>query len=71
MTAPKIKFVAQIPDLIHPEEYSALGDRRVIRVRLEPTAEGLVVLADARDAALLDELLPRLTRGVVEERLCG
>ena len=68
---PQVKFVAEIPDLIHPEEYAALGDRKVVRMRIEVGPEGLTVIADSRHAALLDELLPKLTQGEVEERLCG
>ncbi len=68
---PRIRFVAEIPDLIHPEEYEALGDRKVVRMRIETGPEGLVVIADSRHADLLDQLLPRLTQGEVEERLCG
>lgn len=74
MTPPKppaIKFVPHIPDLIQPEEYPALGDRRVVRMRIESGPEGLTVIVDSRDAGLLDTLLPRLAGGEIEEMLCG
>lgn len=71
MGEPTVKFVSDIPDLIHPEEYSALGERRVVRARIVTTERGLEVIVDSRDAGLLDRLLPGLAGSEVEERLCG
>ena len=68
---PTITFVDALPDLIHPGEYAGLGDRPVIRMRLIQGADGLEILLDSRHADVLDALLPKLTRGEVEERLCG
>lgn len=65
------RFVAQIPDLIHPEDYPSdpLGSR--IRLRIRVSAEGVEILGDAMCPALLEELLEALEPEVIEAMLCG
>jgi hypothetical protein len=67
----KKAFVPHLPDLIHPADYPADPDGRVVRLRLRVTANGLEVLGDAMRPAELEALLATLSPAEIEQMLCG
>lgn len=65
------RFVDELPDLIHPEDYASDPAGRRVRLRIRATAEGIEILGDAMRPATLEELLEALGPEVVEQMLCG
>ncbi len=67
----RYKFVENIPDLIHPEEYSSDPQGRRMRFRIRATAEGIEILGDAVRPKALEQLLGHLGEVEIEQMLCG
>ena len=65
------RFVQQLPDLIHPEDYAGDPEGQRIRLRIRATAEGVELLGDAMRPAALERLLEALDAEVIEQMLCG
>ena len=65
------RFVPQLPDLIHPEDYAGDPAGRRIRLRIRATGEGVELLGDALRPAALERLLEALDAEVIEQLLCG
>ena len=63
------RFVHQLPDLIHPEDYA--GDPEGQRMRIRATAEGVELLGDAMRPEALERLLETLDAEVIEQMLCS
>lgn len=71
MVSPEVNFVPSLPDLIDPEEYAAHPGGDLVRVRIEVTDEGVVILGDALRPTTLEALLSAVDGGPVDEMLCG
>ncbi len=67
----KHRFVEQLPDLIHPEDYPSDPDGRRVRLRIRTSADGVEILGDAMRPALLEEILEELGADEIEQMLCG
>lgn len=67
----KHRFVDQLPDLIHPEEYADDPDGQRVRFQIRVTPEGVEVLGDAVRPMKLEELLEQLSPEAIEQMLCG
>jgi len=72
MEAAAVKIVAELPDLMRPEDYMNAAMTKKVRFRLTLNDEGLEVLGDS----LYVESLERLLSGVIkkqplERSLCG
>ena len=65
------RFVPQLPDLIHPEDYAGDPAGRRIRLRIRATEEGVELLGDAMRPSTLEQLLEALDAQVIEQMLCG
>ncbi len=65
------RFVAHLPDLIHPEDYPSDPDGRRLRLRIRASADGVEILGDAMRPAGLEELLEELGADELEQMLCG
>ena len=65
------RFVQELPDLIHPEDYAADPEGRRIRLRLRAMGEGVELLGDAMRPGVLERLLEALDAEVIEQMLCG
>ncbi|MEV4515511.1 radical SAM-modified peptide, FtsH ternary system-associated [Dactylosporangium sp. NPDC049525] len=65
------RFVESLPDLIEPAEYAEHPEGRLVRLRIEVSADGVRILGDAFRPAALEALLHELGGGPVEQMLCG
>lgn len=65
------RFVPQLPDLIHAEDYASDPDGRRVRFRIRPTADGVSVLGDAMSPVELERILEALGTSLIEQTLCG
>jgi hypothetical protein len=65
------RFVEDLPDLIQPEEYAEHPDGRLVRFRIETTADGVRIIGDALRPELLEKILDSLDPAIVEQMLCG
>lgn len=65
------RFVAHLPDLIQPEEYSGDPRGRRVRLRVRATDDGVELLGDAVRPVALERLLEALDAEVIEQMLCG
>ncbi len=65
------RFVQQLPDLIHPEDYACDPEGQRILLRIRATAEGVELLGDAMRPEALERLLEALDAEVIEQMLCG
>lgn len=65
------RFVEDLPDLIHPEDYAADPHGRRLRLRIRPSADGVEVLGDAMRVKELERLLAALSPEEIEQMLCG
>jgi hypothetical protein len=65
------RFTQQLPDLIHPEDYSNDPQGRRIRFQIKTTPQGIEILGDAMRPATLEKLLEELGAQEIEQMLCG
>jgi hypothetical protein len=65
------RFVADLPDLIQPEDYAADPRGRRLRLRIRASADGVEVLGDAMQVQELERLLAGLRPEEIEQMLCG
>ena len=65
------RFVAQLPDLLNPEDYESDPAGRRVRLRLRVTPQGLEIIGDAVRAAEIEALLQQLEPAEIERPLCG
>ncbi len=63
--------VQQLPNLIHPEDYSSDPGGRRLRFRIRASAEGVEILGDSARPVALDKLLEDLGAEEIEQILCG
>ena len=64
------RFVEEIPDLIHPEEYADHPEGKLVRVSIRTDGEGVRVLGDALASPSNGSFRPRL-RSVVRTQLAA
>jgi hypothetical protein len=65
------RYVEDLPDLIHPEEYADHPDGRLVRLRISITEDGVQILGDAFRPEVLQEILAGLGPEEIEQMLCG
>ncbi len=68
---PGIKYTDHIPDLMTWEDYEVAHRRKLVRIRLQVTEEGLEIIGDSPYPHLLEELLEALGPEAIEMMLCG
>lgn len=64
-------FVPALPDLIDASEYADHPAGNLVRLRIEVTDSGVVLLGDAMRPVTLEALLGALGDGTIEQMLCG
>lgn len=64
-------LVDRLDDLIAPETYATDPDGRLVRFRISPGHEELVVTGDAARVQQLEDMLAALGVETVEQTLCG
>ncbi len=69
--APVKKYVTQLPDLITRDDYKEADQRKLVRLQLRMTDQGLEIIGDSQHPHLLDELLESLDPEAIEAMLCG
>lgn len=67
----KINYVGHIPDLMEWDDYEVADKKRVVRIQLRITAEGLEIIGDSPYPQAVEELLAALDPKVLEMMLCG
>jgi hypothetical protein len=67
----KIKYVPHIPDLMEWEDYETVDEKKVVRVQLRVTDEGVEIIGDSPYPHLLEELLAGIDPKELEMMLCG
>jgi len=65
------RFVENLPDLIHPEEYAKHPEGKLVRLRISVTPQGVEVLGDAFRPEVLEKILSSLQPEQIEQMLCG
>ncbi len=70
-TRPETRYVAELPDLIMPEDYAADPAGKLVRLRIVVTEDGVEVLGDAVRPLELEALLRALDPPFLEQTLCG
>lgn len=65
------RFVADLPDLIQPEEYASHPDGRLVRIRISVTEHGVEILGDAFRPEQIEKILAALGHDEIEQMLCG
>lgn len=65
------RFVAELPDLIQPEDYASDPMGRRVRFRIRVTPDGVEIVGDAMCPGGLEEMLEALEPSVIEQMLCG
>lgn len=68
---PRTRFVAELPDLITPEDYQDAPGVKKMRIRITVSEAGVEILGDSMYAPELDALLARLGVAEIERMLCG
>ena len=68
---PKVRYVAELPDLIDAADCAADPGGRLVRLRLSVTDEGVEILGDALRPEDLDRLLLALDPATLDQTLCG
>ena len=68
---PTIEYVEHIPDLMTWADYEAAHQRKIIRVRLQVTDNGLEIIGDSAYPHLLEQLLEALDPETISMMLCG
>jgi hypothetical protein len=74
MAEPGIRFVPHLPDLMEREDYTNDGHapgERIVKFRINVTAEGVTILSDSQHPLTLEELLAQLGVREIEQMLCG
>ncbi|OAD18752.1 hypothetical protein THIOM_005646 [Candidatus Thiomargarita nelsonii] len=65
------RFKQDLPDLIHPKDYSSDPQGRRLRFQIRTTSEGIEILGDAMRPITLEKLLEELGAETIEQMLCG
>jgi len=68
---PTIQLVNDIPDLITWDDYEEVEAKKLVRVQLRVTENGVELIADSPYPKLLEELLEKLGPEVIETLICG
>ncbi len=65
------KIVAELPDLMRPEDYREASKVRKVRVRLTLDDDGVEILGDSLYVETLENLLRQSGPHLIERSLCG
>lgn len=71
MSMTEREFVADLPDLIFPEEYANHPGGGLVRLRIEVGADGVGILADGLRPLEVERLLREVGGGPIQQMLCG
>ena len=66
-----ITFVDHIPDLMTWDDYELAHRRRLVRICLQITDNGLEIIGDSPYPQMLEDLLEALSPEAIEMMLCG
>lgn len=66
-----IKIVADLPDLMKPEDYRSCAEQKKIRVRISIDENGVGILGDSLYVEPLEKLLAESGAILLERSLCG
>jgi len=66
-----LKIVAELPDLMRPEDYQNAATVKKVRVRLTLSDDGLEILGDSLYVETLERLLRESGPHPIERSLCG
>jgi hypothetical protein len=66
-----IKIVAELPDLMRPEDYTDAATTKKVRFRLTLSDDGLEILGDSLYVESLEKLLRLADNHPLERSLCG
>ena len=66
-----IKIVANLPDLIQPEDYQNCTREKKIRLRISINENGVEILGDSLYVEPLEKLLAASGATLLERSLCG
>lgn len=64
-------YVSDIPDLIHPEEYSDHPDGNLYRFEIKVGEDGVEIVGDGFRPVSLEQILRQVANAPVEQMLCG
>lgn len=68
---PVKKIVAELPDLMTPEDYQNCSREKKIRVRISIDDNGVAILGDSLYVEPLENLLAASGATILERSLCG
>ncbi len=68
---PAISYVNHLPDLMSWDDYEVSHERKLVRIRLRVTEQGLEILGDSPYPHLVEKLLEVLEPETIEMMLCG
>ncbi len=66
-----IKIVADLPDLMKPEDYKSCTEQKKIRLRISINENGVEILGDSLYIEPLEKLLAEGGATLLERSLCG
>ncbi len=66
-----LKIVAELPDLMRPEDYLDAASVKKVRVRLTLGDDGVEILGDSLYVEILERLLRESGPHPIERSLCG
>jgi hypothetical protein len=66
-----LKIVAELPDLMRPEDYLEAAAVKKVRVRLTLGDAGVEILGDSLYVETLEQLLRQSGPHLIERSLCG
>ena len=66
-----IEIVADLPDLMKPEDYQSCAEQKKIRVRISIDDNGVEILGDSLYVEPLEKLLAASGATLLERSLCG
>jgi hypothetical protein len=65
------RFVPNLPDLIHPEDYASDPEGSRVRIRIRVTEDRVEILGDAMRPQVLERLLEEMGAKAIDQMLCG
>ncbi|MCP4362297.1 MAG: hypothetical protein GY796_30185 [Chloroflexi bacterium] len=67
----EIHYVDHLPDLMTWDDYEVSHRKKVIKIQLKVTDQGLEILGDSPYPDLLEKLLAEIDPKTIEMMLCG
>lgn len=70
-TPPQTTYVDHLPDLMTWDDYAVTHERKLVRIQLKVTDQGLEILGDSPYPHMLEALLAELDPETIQMMLCG